>query len=70
MSMVCNMYVFVIYRDWNVLLAARNYVSINIPNDRKLVALYPIVLFYVLIAVMLMYMWAISKNYILIINLF
>ncbi len=49
---ICNFVLFIVTMS----IAARNFVSVNIPNDRKLVAIFPLALFYILIAAMLLYM--------------
>lgn len=37
-------------------LASRAFVAVNVAEDRKFVALYPICVFYIFMAVLLMYM--------------
>jgi hypothetical protein len=50
--LVCGAFCVILFQNE----ASRAFVAVNIAEDRKFVAMYPIIVFYIFLAVLLMYM--------------
>ena len=61
--LICSIIWSIVCTFFWLYLASRAFIAVNVPTSKKLVAMYPIVLFYIFLGIMLIFSWFILFYY-------